>query len=157
MTNITFEGIDPDQLTDTLAAGVDCAGNPIEPFIDEEGGWPLRCCLTDSLPGDEVAIIAWSPFRWNGAYRETGPIVVHTAGCRGSWRLPALPDDFDQRRMMLRPYGREHTILYDLVTPVAAGDGLTSAVQALLEQPAVAEVYGRNVQGGCFAFVARKE
>lgn len=157
MTTITFEGVEPQQLRDVLAAGVDCAGNPIEPFVDAEGGWPLRCCLTDSAPGDEVAIIAWSPFRWHGPYRETGPIVVHTRGCAGSWQRPALPADFDQRRMTLRPYGREHTILYDLVTPVAAGNGLNEAVAALLQHPDVAEVYGRNVQGGCFAFVARRE
>ena len=58
--------------------------------------------------------------------------------------------------MTLRPYGSEHRILYDLVTPVAQGDGLNAAVRALLERPEVAEVYGRNVQGGCFAFAARR-
>lgn len=157
MTNVIFEGIEPVALRGVLAAGIDQGGNPIEPFIDEEGGWPLRCCLTDSRPGDEIAILAWSPFGWNGPYRETGPVVVHTNGCSGTWRTTALPEEFDGRRMTLRPYGDEHRILYDLVTPVAQGDGLNAAVQALLEQPEVAEVYGRNVQGGCFAFVARRE
>ncbi|MGB8862053.1 MAG: DUF1203 domain-containing protein [Ilumatobacteraceae bacterium] len=156
MTNITFHGIDPAQLRDVLAGGIDQGGNPIEPFIDEEGGWPMRCCLSDSLPGEEIAIIAWSPFEWDGPYRETGPIVVHTKGCAASWRLPALPDEFDQRPMTLRPYGEEHRILYELVTSVERDAGLNAAVGALLEHPEVAEVYGRNVRGGCFAFVARR-
>ena len=58
--------------------------------------------------------------------------------------------------MTLRPYGAEHSILYELVSPISAGSGLNAAVGALLERPEVAEVYGRNVRGGCFAFVARR-
>lgn len=156
MTSVIFEGIQPTDLREVLASGVDQGGNPIQPFIDADGGWPMRCCLADSLPGDEVAIIAWSPFRWQGPYRETGPIVVHTNGCSSTWQAAALPEEFDQRPMTLRPYGAEHSILYELVSPISAGSGLNAAVGALLERPEVAEVYGRNVRGGCFAFVARR-
>jgi len=156
MTSVIFEGIQPTDLREVLASGVDQGGNPIQPFIDADGGWPMRCCLADSLPGDEVAIIAWSPFRWQGPYRETGPIVVHTNGCSSAWQAAALPEEFDQRPMILRPYGAEHSILYELVSPISAGSGLNAAVGALLERPEVAEVYGRNVRGGCFAFVARR-
>ena len=67
MQELRFTGLDPIVVRDTLAAGVDHAGNPIEPFVDEAGGWPLRCCLGDSEPGDEIAIVAWSPFGWTGA------------------------------------------------------------------------------------------
>lgn len=156
MTDMIISGIDPTELRDVLAAGHDCNGVVIQPFVDAEGSWPMRCCLADSQPGDEVAIIAWSPYDWNGPYRETGPIVVHTAGCAGTWQLPALPDEFDQRTMTLRPYDTDHRILYDLVSAVPAGGSLTALAGALLEHPEVAEVYGRNIRGGCFAFVARR-
>ncbi|MEQ1700198.1 MAG: DUF1203 domain-containing protein [Ilumatobacteraceae bacterium] len=156
MTDITFSGIDPSHLREVLATGQDCNGVTIQPFIDEEGGWPMRCCLADSLPGEEVAIIAWSPYAWNGPYRETGPIVVHTGGCPGTWQQPTLPDEFDRRRMTLRPYDADHRILYDLVSAVPEGGSLTALSAALLERPEVAEVYGRNISGGCFAFVARR-
>lgn len=156
MNDLTFSGIDPTQLRRVLAAGIDCGGNPIEPFVDADGGWPMRCCLADSLPGDEIAIIGWSPYAWSGPYRETGPIVVHTAGCAGTWQLPALPEDFDRRTMTLRPYGHDHRILYDLVAAIPEGGSLTTLTAALLDRPEVAEVYGRNIRGGCFAFVARR-
>ncbi len=153
---IIVAGLDPASLRQALAAGIDPGGNPIEPFIDDEGGWPLRCCLQDSVPGDEIAIIAWSPFHWQGAYREIGPVVVHTARCPGPWNGDALPEEFAARPMTLRPYGAAHTILYDLVTHVPAGDDLNVQVKHLFERPEVDEVYGRNVTGGCFAFVARR-
>lgn len=156
MNDLLFSGINPAQLRDVLAAGIDCDGNPIEPFVDAEGGWPMRCCLADSQAGDEVAIIAWSPYDWQGPYRETGPIVVHTAGCPGTWQQPTLPAEFDRRRMTLRPYDADHRILYDLVVAVPEGGSLTALSMALLERPEVAEVYGRNISGGCFAFVARR-
>lgn len=156
MEQIIFEGVDPAELARVLAAGVDHAGNTIETVVDDEGGWPLRCCLADSVLGDEIAFIAFSPFDWNGPFRETGPIVVHARGCAATWRTALLPDELDQRSMTLRPYDREHRIVYDLVEPVPAGAGLKGRVCSLLQQPDVAEVYGRNTRGGCFAFVARR-
>ncbi len=156
MEQIIFEGVDPAELARVLAAGVDHAGNTIETVTDHDGGWQLRCCLADSVPGDEIAFIAFSPFEWNGPFRETGPIVVHARGCAATWQTERLPEDFDQRPMTLRPYNREHRILYDLVEPVPAAVGLDGRVRTLLQQPDVAEVYGRNPQGGCFAFVARR-
>ncbi len=52
----TFEGLDYDEYLAALASGVDAAGNAIEPYVDSKGGWPQ--------------------FRWNGAYRETGPVAA---------------------------------------------------------------------------------
>ncbi len=111
---INVTGIDVDQLTAALADGHDHAGNPIESFVDDDGGWPLRCCLGDSAPGDQIAIIAWSPFPWQGAYAETGPVVVHTADCPGTV-APALSAEFNARPMVLRPYGHNQRIAYHRV------------------------------------------
>src|SRR4051812_27086723 len=118
MTSTTYEitGLDPAELDALLHAGVDHAGVPVEPFEDAEGGWPLRCCLTDSEPGDRLAIVAFSPFPWSSAYRETGPVVVHVAGCPGP-PDGSLPPQFHGRRQVLRAYGAdggsEHTQVYD--------------------------------------------
>lgn len=157
MHSITFSGIDPSELREVLATGHDCNGVAIEPFVDTDGGWPLRCCLTDSMPGDELAIIAWSPYAWNGPCRETGPIVVHTGTCEGTWQQPSLPAELDVRTMTLRPYAADHSILYDLVSVVPDGGSLTALTAELLQHEQVAEVYGRNIRGGCFAFVARRD
>ena len=156
MTSVIFEGIQPTDLREVLASGVDQGGNPIQPFIDADGGWPLRICLADPLPGHQVAIFVWPLLRRLGPFRRTVPSVLNTNGCSSTWQAAALPEEFDQRPMTLRPYGAEHSILYELVSPISAGSGLNAAVGALLERPEVAEVYGRNVRGGCFAFVARR-
>lgn len=156
MVSIEITGTDSASLAAALARGVDHGGNPIEPFVDPDGGWPLRCCLDDSKAGDEIAIIAWSPFPWAGPYAETGPVVVHTTGCDGSAPSAQLPPDFDRRPMTLRPYGRDHRIAYDKVRHVPAGQSLTELVREVLADPEVEMVHGRNVGGGCFSFQATR-
>ena len=121
MANVAISGVDRDELANALREGRDHGGNPIEPFVDSEGGWPLRCCLEDSQPGDEIAIIAWSPFSWKGAYAETGPVVVHTGGCAAPKQRDELPPALDARGMTLRPYGIDHRIAYGQVRHVSAG------------------------------------
>lgn len=155
-SQILFNGIDSHELDRVLARGVDHGGNPIEPFVHEDGEWSLRCCLQDSRIGDRVAIIAWSPFEWEGPYRETGPIVVHVDGCARTSTVKELPDELNRRPMTLRPYGSEHTILYDLVVHLPSESDLTAATRALFANDHVVEVYAKNATGGCFAYVARR-
>ncbi|CAN5619827.1 hypothetical protein BH10ACT2_BH10ACT2_09530 [soil metagenome] len=153
-SQIIFKGIDGVELDAALVRGIDHGDNPIESFIDGDGGWPLRCCLGNSQPGDRIAIVAWSPFDWRGPYRETGPIVVHTEPCQRATELTSLPDDLNCRAMTLRPYGRDHTILYDRVRHVSAGGDLTASTRELFADEAVGEVHAKNATGGCFAYVA---
>jgi hypothetical protein len=151
-----FAGTDPTERRRVLDAGLDHGGNPIEPFVDEAGGWPLRCCLTDSQPGDRIAILAWSPMPWSGAYAETGPIVVHAEGCDGVGSLPRLPAGMDAKAMVLRPYGHDRRIAYHRVRHVPAGGSLTDLIDELLADDDVDFVHGRNVTGGCYAFTATR-
>lgn len=152
----TFLGIDPTRLRHTLDAGIDHGDNPIEPFVDDAGGWPLRCCLSDSQPGDRIAIIAWRPMPWSGAYAETGPVVVHAHGCDGAGALRRLPAGLDGRAMVLRPYGPDRRIAYHRVIHAPAGGSLTRLVDELLASDDVDFVHGRNVTGGCYAFTATR-
>ena len=156
MTNIRFTGIPTEALAEALASGVDPGGNRIEPFIDEDGGSgrPLRCCLSDSQVGDRIALIAWSPFLWQGPYAELGPIFVHADPCDGTATDATLPADLDARAMVLRPYGHDRKIAYHRVQHVAAGGSLTKELTALLAEADVDFVHGRNVTGGCFSFQA---
>lgn len=157
MTNaISYQGIDHRQLKDVIAAGVDHGGNPIEPFIDTAGGWPLRCCLADSAPGDEIAIIAWSPFAWDGPYREVGPVVVHTSDCGGRQDSAELPADLDRAPMVLRPYGHDRRIAYPLVRHVAGEGSLTAEIADMLRNETIDFIHARNVTGGCYSFTAAR-
>lgn len=157
-TEIKIVGVDTSALAKALDVGTDHGGNPIEPFIDEAGGWPLRCCLQNSRPGDHIAIIAWSPFSWTGPYAEVGPIVVHTEDCPGPAAAEAgLPAVLAGRAMTLRPYGNDRRIAYDKVRHVDEKTSLTEHLQQLLNDPEVMEVHGRNVTGGCYAFQAFRD
>ena len=161
MTNrtaaVSFRGVSATELLTVLRSGVDHGGNPVESFVDTAGGWPLRCCLAPSRPGDRVAIVAWSPFDWRGPYRETGPVVVHAGdGCTPAGDLTHLPAPLDSAPMTLRPYWHDRTIAYGHVRHVPAGHSLTAEVRDLLAVEGVAMVHGRNVTGGCFAFAAHR-
>jgi Protein of unknown function (DUF1203) len=156
MSQVVFAGIDVGELARVLEQGVDCDGSLIEVFVDSEGGRPLRCCLQPSRTGDQLAIIAWSPYCWNGPYRETGPIIVHVDGCAGTPPLTTLPQDLHDRPMALRPYDANHRIMYPLVEHFPPNSNLTDRVIDLFNNPEVVEVYAKNHVGGCFAFVARR-
>ena len=156
MSDVVFtSGLDPDELQRCLAAGVDPCGNPIEPFVTD-GWWSLRCCLSDARPGERIAIISWSPFPWDGPYREAGPVVVHADFCGGVDPLPELPAEIDQRAMVLRPYGRDRRIAYHRVVTVEPEHSVSDAVSDVLDRDDVDFVHGRNVTGGCYAFTAAR-
>jgi hypothetical protein len=151
------EGLDSAQLADLRASGVDHGGNPVESFVDADGGWPLRCCLTDSVPGDEVAIVAWSPYTWDGPYRETGPVVIHAHDCGGVKVAPgALPAQFLTRPQRVRPYGYDHRIAYDHIRLVPGDGTLPMELSRLLEDPSIDVVQVRNPDAGCYSFTARR-
>ncbi len=156
MTTTAFNGLDLDELQRVLDEGIDHGGNPVEPYTDENGGWPLRCCLGFSNVGDEIALIAWSPFEWTGVYAETGPVFVHTSPCSGPATTDELPAELDGRPMVLRPYTHDRRIAYHRVAHVPEGESLGQRVTELLAHEDVDFVHGRNVTGGCFSFEARR-
>lgn len=153
-----YRGIDPAYRAAMLRRGTDDGGNPIEPFVDTEGDWPLRCCLRTSRAGEKLAIVALRPFAWDGPYAETGPVVIHAGGCEGS--DGSFPERFERKDQILRAYGRdegrEHTQVYGLGRLVPAGTGLRTAIEQALRDPRVDEVHVRNVVSGCYSFAARR-
>lgn len=154
MADIEICGTEPDRLDDLRESGVDHGGNPVEPFVDESGGWPLRCCLSDSRAGDSLAIVAWSPFTRPGAYAEVGPIVIHADGCSG-WNGAGVPAQFAGRDQLLRPYDHDQRILYDRIA-IVRGIGIERALGVLLADDDVDFVLVRNVLSGCWSFTARR-
>jgi hypothetical protein len=153
--DVEIRGADPAALAELRSSGVDHGGNPVEPFVDHEGGWPLRCCLQDSQPGDEVAIVAWSPFPWRGAFAEIGPVVVHTSDCGGP-PSTGVPPQFLARPQVVRPYGRDRRIAYDDVVIVEPDGSLPAVLSDVLARESVDFVLVRNVKAGCYSFTARR-
>jgi Protein of unknown function (DUF1203) len=155
MAKINVTGISPDELAGIRERGIDQGGNPVEPFVDADGGWPLRCCLTDSTPGERIAIVAWSPFPWKSPYRELGPIVIHADDCP-TRHDGSFPAQFDDRRQVLRPYGFDRRIAYDRLVMVDARAGLVNALVDLLDDPTIEFVQVRNALSGCYSFTATR-
>lgn len=150
-TTIELVGTEPDRLAALRRSGVDQWGALVEPFVDGEGGWPLRCCLRDSVPGEVLAIVAWCPMPWAGPFVEVGPIVVHHDGCEPVV-LGAVPDQFLGRPQVLRPYDADHRIAYDHLRLVEGDGSLPEAIEEVLAAPGVVEVVARNVLAGCYSF-----
>jgi hypothetical protein len=151
---IQITGADANELTALRAGGVDHGGNPITPFVDREGGWPLRCCLTDSNPGDLVAIVAWCPFPWRGPYAEIGPVAIHANDCPGV-ATDGVPHQFLIRRQLLRPYGHDRSIAYEDVSIVEGDGSLPQVLADVLTRDYIDFVLVRNVLAGCYSFTAR--
>jgi Protein of unknown function (DUF1203) len=147
--------LDPARLAALRAAGVDHGGNTVTPFVDADGGWPLRCCLRDSVAGERLAIVAWQPFAWQGVYAETGPVVVHADECEG-YTAGVVPPEFETRRQVVRPYTAERRIAYDLVRLVEPEESLATVIHDVFAHTDVESVLVRNVLAGCLSFEVRR-
>jgi hypothetical protein len=144
----------------------DDVGRPMAPFIDAQGGSPLRCCLRRIRSGERVALVSYAPLRrWArqtgarpGAYDEIGPVFIHATQCPGPDGT-GFPAELTGAHRVLRAYSAGGQILggrlasaTELADPQAAG----SVLAEVLADPAVAVVHVRAVEYGCFAFEARR-
>jgi hypothetical protein len=110
-------------------------------------GAPLRCCLRDSRPGEEVVLTSATPPGPRGAYVESGPVFLHAHDCGGP-RRGGYPDDWRNRRQVFRAYGHDGTIVGgDVVEP---GTGQEEVAARLLADPDVAFLHTRTVVNGCY-------
>lgn len=147
--------LDPTRLAALREAGTDHGDNVVESFVDAEGGWPLRCCLRDSMVGERIAIVAWQPFTWRGVYAETGPVVIHADECEG-YRAREVPAQFEDRRQLVRPYTTDRRIAYDLVRLVEPEESLSAAIGDVFAHAEVESALVRNVLAGCLSFEVRR-
>jgi hypothetical protein len=145
---------------------LDDAGQRMAPFIDSEGGSPLRCCLRRIRPGERVALVSYAPLRrWAqqagacpGAYDEVGPVFIHPSDCPGPDGT-GFPAELTGTHRVLRAYSADGQILggrlasaAELADPASA----ESVLAEVLADPAVSVVHVRAVEFGCFACEARR-
>lgn len=151
-TETTFmhvNAIPAERLRQFRATGRDDNGEAIVGRFDAEGGAPLRCCLRDSRPGEQIALIGYRPMRHGGAYAEVGPIFIHAGDCAGYPTAQRYPEEFRGRPQVFRAYRADGTISGGvLVQP----GGQEAAIRDLWTDPKVALIHSRNVVYGCFMF-----
>ncbi|MFC8125385.1 DUF1203 domain-containing protein [Streptomyces sp. NPDC057302] len=145
----------------------DDAGRPCAPYVDAEGGDPLRCCLRPVAPGERVALVSYAPLRrWAaqtgatpGAYDEQGPVFIHAQDCEG-------PEPGDGEYPFARPGSLRTLRRYNaqghivggrlLEIPGPATEGFDAAFAEAFADPEVALVHVRAVEYGCFHFEVRR-
>ena len=141
---------------------LDDAGRKPEPFVDRDGGSPLRCCNHLSRPGERIVLASYSPLhRWAtetgvdpGPYDETGPVFLHAEPCAGPAH-DGFPDDYRGLPRVLRPYDADGHILDGLV--IEDGDiHPERAIDAVFQDPTVAFIHARALLAGCFTFAIER-
>lgn len=140
----------PIEILDAVrAGGVDSSGNRAERIL-AEGGNPLRCCLRDSEPGEELLLFGYEPLLPASPYREVGPVLAHATRCAGPADTNSYPPDWRGRPQVLRAYDNRGWI-HD-ATRVHDGQDPESVIAELLAEPGVAQIHSRNIAWGCYMF-----
>ena len=117
------------------------------------GGEPLRCCLRDARPGEELLLFGYAPPAARGPYREVGPVFAHAEPCAG-YTGDGYPADWTSRPQVLRAYDDRGWI--HPATRVHDGSDPPGAIADVLAQDGVVEVHSRNVAYGCYMFAVTR-
>ncbi len=153
LDQLVFEPIPAAVLRQTRTAMTDEAGNRLTVAVDAEGGSPLRCCLRETRPGEEVLLIAYTPPGTAGAYAERGPVFIHAEACPGYLTPGMYPPELSHRQHVVRAYDGQGRIADGIL--VADGERALPVIRALLARPDVELVHLRNVGYGCYNFAVR--
>jgi hypothetical protein len=149
-TTATFQihEIPASVLDGVRATGRDVSGNPIE-SVEAGGGEPLRCCLRDAQPGEELILFGYEPPLPASPYREIGAVFAHARQCSGPKPDQSYPQGWYGRPQVLRSYDERGWIrdakMHDGREP-------ESVIAEMLADPEVVQVHSRNVAYGCYMF-----
>jgi hypothetical protein len=142
-----------DLLESVRSSGVDVSGNPVEHLV-AEGGNPLRCCLRDSEPGEELILFGYEPPIPASPYREIGAVLAHAEPCGGPADTAAYPPDWYGRPQVLRAYDQRGWI-HD-ATRRHDGQDPEAVIAEMLADPTVVQIHSRNVDWGCYMFTVTR-
>ena len=141
----------PSDLLDEVRAGT--YGRPVERVV-ADGGNPLRCCLRDSRPGEELLLFGYEPPLPESPYRETGAVFAHAGPCEGPVSDDAYPADWRGRPQVLRAYDRRGRI-HD-ATRTHDGSEPEAVLAEMLATPGVERIHSRNIAWGCYMFTVTR-
>src|SRR3954469_7537257 len=108
-----------------------------------EGGEPVRCCLRDARPGEQLRLVNYEPPLPPSPYREVGAVFVPAESCSGPEESTASPADWRSRPQVLRAYDERGWI--HPATRTHDGTDPEGALAEVLAQPGVVQVQSRNV------------
>jgi hypothetical protein len=154
MSDARYVAIDPERLRRMRERNADEFGNEWARRTAE--GWePLRCCLTVSEQGADIALICYTPWTEASPWMEAGPVFVHFGQCSGYETPEVYPEALRGGQRMLNPFDHGGARAYEHITFVGPEDDQDAAVRRILAQPDVAYLHVRSATAGCFTFEAR--
>ena len=115
---------------------------------DSYPGYPCRRCLRDAEIGDAVTLLSYNPFEGESAYSQSGPIFLHTDGCRPFESTGRVPAQLLRRQLSVRAFDAAHAMVD---ARVVAGTELHPAAIELLAEDGVAYLHVHNAAAGCWA------
>ncbi|MCZ2524748.1 DUF1203 domain-containing protein [Streptomyces sp. HB2AG] len=140
----------PAEALDAVRTGAaDASGAPVE-HAAAGGGEPLRCCLRDAAPGEELILFGYALPLPAGPYREVGPVFAHAHPCAGPVDTAVHPPDWRGRPQVLRAYdarGRIHD-----ASRVHDGRDPEKVLAGMFADPGVVRIHSRNIVRGCYMF-----
>ncbi len=153
MSIFQIHALPADVLANVRASGVGAAGIPAERVV-ATGGEPLRCCLRDAAPGEELLLFGYEPALPTSPYREIGPVFAHATACPGEPAPDSYPSDWYGRPQVLRAYDERGWI--HPVTRVHDGTRPEAVIAEMLAEPGVTQIHSRNVAYGCYMFAVTR-
>ncbi|PZS19892.1 MAG: DUF1203 domain-containing protein [Pseudonocardiales bacterium] len=152
-TAFRIHAVAPDVLEQARGSGLDASGNPVAQ-VSAGGGEPLRCCLRDARPGEQLMLFGYEPPIPPSPYREVGAIFAHAQPCEGHPDSAAYPQGWRGRPQVLRGYDARGWIH---AATVHDGQHPEAALEELLADPEVVQVHSRNVAYGCYMFTVTRD
>lgn len=110
---------------------------------------PCRVCLRISEAPEDLILLSYQPLADTGPYAEVGPIFIHATRCEPYGEATSFPNDFANRRLVLRAYGYDGGIVDATVAEPGTAPARTAA---FLSDDQIAEVHVRHESYTCFDF-----
>ena len=156
MSALEYKAIDPERLDAMRRQGADEFGNPWK-LRAAGGGEPLRCCLRQAEPGEDITLIGYSPWPlpWTTPWSEAGPVFVCYRRCPGYQAPGEYPVGLAGKYSLLNPFDRDGNRAYEHITFVPPGEDHAAAVARVMAQPEVAYLHVRSATAQCFTFEVR--
>ena len=145
MASLVFSALPP-ALLDTVRADALAAGSAVQPLQDD-GPFPVRCCLTDASTAEGVLLLSLQPPSPPSPYSAPGPVYIHAERCAGQ-RTNDVPDLLRNRTLSLRAYDEQHMLN---ASTVVDGHDVEEAAEHLLSDRRATYVFVHFAGPGCYA------
>src|SRR5438105_133705 len=102
MTELTFHALPPLLAEQARRVAVE-HGLAVTP-AEDDGPFPVRCCLRDATAGEGVVLLSAQPVTAPSPYAAPGPIYLHRDSCDGYTANGEVPEMLRSRLLSVRGF-----------------------------------------------------